>query len=200
MKIPTLSLTDLVDIIMRSGVQKLTKVSQVKTRPDYEPAFDYYKQLREAIVESHQNGIGKKQFQIIAGSSATGNKRSNYATAINGYVKWWGNKSFTWAEPPRTKYSKNGVDVIINPELGLVWNTEHHLIKLYLKNDPLSKNRADLILSLMRHALSKVAPAEAKMSILDVRASKLFTESTKTVPIAVIDAELAYVAALWSAI
>lgn len=200
MKNPTLSLTDLVDVILKSGVPKLTKVSQVKFRPDYEPAFDYYKQLREAIIENHQQGGSKKQFQVVAGSSCSPKKLSNYNTAIQGYSKWWGNKSFTWKDPARVTYSKNGIDVIVNPELGLEWNGELHYIKLYLKSDPLSKARADLILTLLRKSLAKKAPKDTKMAILDVRASKLFTETSKKVPIAVVDAELAYIAALWPTI
>lgn len=200
MKNPTLSLTDLVDVILKSGVPKSTKVSQVKSRPDYEPAFDYYKQLRESIIENHQRGGSKKEFEVVASASCSPNKFSNYNTAIKGYSKWWGNKSFTWVDPARNIYSNNGIDVIVNPELGLEWNGQLHYVKLYLKSDPLTKPRADLILTLLRESLTNKAPKGTKMTILDVRAARLFTDTSKKVPIAVVDAELAYIAALWPTI
>lgn len=200
MKNPTLSLTDLVDVILKTGMPKVTKVTQIKSRPDYEPAFDYYKQLREAIIENHRKGGTKKEFQIVAGSVGNPKKEDNYGAAIVGYSKWWGKKDLKWIEPQREIYSKNGIDVIINPELGLDVDGQKYFIKLYLKSDPLSKNRADLILSLLGSVFSIEKKKGIKMAILDVRNSKLFVEPSKKVPVAVVDAELAYVAALWPSI
>ncbi|MEZ4253047.1 MAG: hypothetical protein R3B99_32975 [Polyangiales bacterium] len=38
-----ISLTDFVDFAMESGTPKVTKVAEMKDRPDYQPAFDFYK-------------------------------------------------------------------------------------------------------------------------------------------------------------
>ena len=90
------------------------------------------------------------------------------------------------------------MDVIINPELGLEWNGDKHVIKLYLKDVALAKNRADLILSLLEVTLRPSAPGTVTMGLLDVRSSKLFT-STSLNPTtkAILDGELAYIAAIW---
>lgn len=194
---PNISLTDLVDVVQKSGSPKATKVTQIKNRPPYQPATDFYKPLRESIIDGHRQGMAKKPFQVLLGSAATPNKASNYAAAITGYMKWWGNKSFSWTEPPREVHSSNGVDVIVNPEIGLTWNNQLYFIKLYLKGEKLSKARADLILSLMDHVLAPITPSGTEFGILDVKNSKLFTNSSSAVPIGVINAELAYIAALW---
>ena len=52
---PQISLTDFVDIVSTSGTPKATKVKQVKYRPAYNPAIDFYKRIRDDIVET----IGK---------------------------------------------------------------------------------------------------------------------------------------------
>lgn len=57
-----LSLTDVVDVVLKSGVSKATKVEQIKKRAPYSPSSDYYKPLREAIIQAHQNGFTKKIF------------------------------------------------------------------------------------------------------------------------------------------
>lgn len=117
---------------------------------------------------------------------------------MNGYRSWWGRKNLTWFDPPSDSYKSSGVEVSINPELGLIVNGSPHLIKLYFKADSLSKNRVDVITHLMAKTLERRCPADTKMAVLDVRNSKLITP---TVPIPTLDAtlnaELAYIANIW---
>jgi hypothetical protein len=51
---PQLSLTDFVDIVSRSGIQKANKVKQIKQRPEYEPSADFYRRIREDIITLHK--------------------------------------------------------------------------------------------------------------------------------------------------
>lgn len=46
-----ISLTDFVDFVCKSGSAKLTQVKKVKYRDDYSPATDFYKALREGIIQ-----------------------------------------------------------------------------------------------------------------------------------------------------
>ncbi len=200
---PQISLTDLVDIVSKSGTPKATKVAQVKARPDYEPAFDFYKPLRDHIIEVHRTGLDKKALSAFLAGIEDGKKRTNYPPVIDGYKKWWGRKTLAWFNPSRTLYGQQGVEVIINPELGLGFNGERHLVKLYFKTVPLSKLRVDIITFLMEISLRPNCPKGEVMSVLDVRNAKLFSFDPTT-PIArakaMVDAELAYVASLWSSV
>jgi len=193
-----ISLTDLVDIVSKSGTPKATKVAEVKTRPDYMPAFDFYKPLREAIIDTHQLMKGKKAILEFYSSLADQKKRTNYPPAIDGYRKWWGKKDLLWFEPPKASYASNGIEVAVNPELGLRINGTPHVIKLYFKAEPLSKLRVDLITVLMETVLRPKCKNGEKMAVLDVRNAKLFLLSAPLAPTkAVVDAELAYISALW---
>jgi hypothetical protein len=117
---------------------------------------------------------------------------------VNGYRKWWGRKGLAWFVPPRTAYSQHGIEVIINPELGLDINGTRHLVKLYFKTDPLSKLRVDIIARLMESTLRPSCPNNEIMAVLDVRQAKLFSlQPTASASMAMIDAELAYIASLW---
>jgi len=92
----------------------------------------------------------------------------------------------------------HGVEVRVNPELGLMVGENTHLIKLYMKADKLPKNRIDVIAHLMHRSLKKLCEKGTIMSVLDVRRGRLISPS---VPIdgldAALDAELAYIGTLW---
>src|SRR3954462_10658852 len=195
---PSLSLTDLVDVVSKAGTPKATKVAENKNRNPYQPATDFYKPLRDGLVELHKAGKDRSALAELLGGIQDQKKLTNYPSALDGYYKWWGKKTIEWFDPPRNLYGHAGVDVAVNPELGLIVDGTRFVIKLYLKADPLSKLRVDLVTVLMEIALRpKCKPGDA-LALLDMRRSKLFTVSAPIKPTrAVIDAELSYVAALW---
>lgn len=55
---PDISLTDFVDFVIKMGTPKLTKVKAVKNREEYEPAKDYWRQLRKGLQSFHKKGLG----------------------------------------------------------------------------------------------------------------------------------------------
>jgi hypothetical protein len=193
-----LSLTDFVDIISKSGTPKATNVAKVKHRPKYEPATDFYKLLRDRVVETHKNKLSHKHLVELVSSLNDLKKIKNYPDIINGYSTWWGKKDIKWFDPPSELFVQHGIAVSINPELGLNVNGQSYLVKLYFKSEPLTKNRIDIATHLMEVCLRKHCHAGEIMAVLDIRNSKLITPK---VPIpslsATLDAELAYIAALW---
>ncbi|CAN7436511.1 hypothetical protein [Acidovorax sp. Leaf78] len=193
-----ISLTDLVDIVSKSGSPKATKVNQIKNRKAYHPATDFYKPLRDGLIKIHKEGLERSFLVNIRSAIRDPKKVANYNNALNGYSKWWGKKNIFWFDPPKNTYGNSGVDVSINPELGLVIDDQRYIIKLYLKDEPLSKLRIDLATVLMEVALRDLCKEGDIIGVLDVRQGKFFRV---TAPIAqtksMVDAELAYVASLW---
>jgi hypothetical protein len=133
---PELSLTDLVDIAATSGTPKMTKVRQIKRRPPYSPAMDFYRLFRERLIEIHRLGLNRRDLFSILSSSLDQKKHSNYQGLIDGYRRWWGRKNLSWFDPPSSAWSAYGVSVRVNPELGLTINGTPYLIKMYLKSEP----------------------------------------------------------------
>lgn len=197
---PKITLTDFVDVVSAAGTPKATKVKQLKQRPAYHPARDYYKILRDHLVETHRCGGNRADLSKVL-NGLVPKKQSNYEEIITGYSKWWGRKNITWFDPTTAIFDAHGIDVSINPEMGLQFNGEKHLIKLYFKSEKLTKNRVHLITHLMEQSLPFVKNNKPTMSVLDIRNSKLISPN---VPIpeldATLNAELAYIAALWEAI
>lgn len=198
---PRLSLTDFVDVVSARGTPKATRVRQIKRRPAYSPALDYWKGARDAIVATHKADEGKRELTAQFNASLDPRKAQNYGAVLSGYKRWWGRKSVSWFRPPADTYAQHGVEIGVNPELGLRVNGRPHVVKLYFKADRLAKNRVDIITHLMELALRGEAPEGAVMSVLEVRQGRLISP---TVPVAALtpalNAELAYVAALWEEI
>jgi hypothetical protein len=196
---PTLKLTSLVDIVSKSGTPKATAVRDAKAQVDepYDPAADFYKGIREAIVEAHQLALGKRHITNAA-AAAHGKKIAAYTQLAAAYNGWWGRKPLTWSEPPRGAWGPrdSDFDVTVNPELGLDIDGTPHVVKLYFKAEPLSKNRIDIITHLMHKVFAEANP-DSRFSVLDIRRRRLHTIDPPAELDAILGAEIAYVEALW---
>jgi len=186
------SLTTFVDFVSKSGTPKATVVRAYKNRNSYSVASDYYKHIRDTIITFHKTG-SPPLANLAAGSAK--HKVDNYKAVAKGHKKWVGKKTLTWFDPITDTWSSSGIDVSVNPELGLSINGTPHLIKLYFKGVKLAKNRIDLITHLMSIALGKHVPKGCVMGVLDLRNGKLITP---TVPIPSLTAQLKAEAAYWS--
>jgi len=194
-----MSLTDFVDVVSKSGTPKATKVRSVINRAKYSPATDFYKPLRDCIVDTHLNDLHKASLYKLNHKLTDEKKMKNYPAAIEGYTAWWGNKTLKWFEPVNDTFERHGVSVSVNPELGLLINEVPHLIKLYFKADALTKNRIDIATHLMEECLRPYCSRGEIMAVLDVRTGKLFFLKTPISGLtAMLGAELAYISALWS--
>ena len=172
-----ISLTDFVDFAVSSGSTKLTKVRQVKSRPDYNPATDYWRPLRKAIIDYHERGeTDKKRLDDVLKDVKDEKKLARYPECIAGYKGFLGKKTCEWNKPQHSAWIAGDLVVSINPELRLMIDGQDHFIKLYFKADPLAKSRTAVVLLLMREALHKFADDSSRFSILDVTRSKLHSE------------------------
>lgn len=169
MEIP---LTSFLDFVLKSGSPKMTCAKKIKVQLDepYDPAGDYYKRFREAVQEMHKTGKSKGDLIKMIGALPD-NKIENYRTMVAGYKKFIGTKDVTWFNPLRKSWLHEDLEIPINPELGLEWDDNKYLIKLYLKADKPSKDRLSSILALMKQTLPT---KDCKYGLLDVRNSKLY--------------------------
>jgi len=170
-----ISLTDFVDFVIKSGTPKLTKVRQIKERGEYSPAFDFWKGLREGIIEYHTSGSTNKKLLDNISKQNDEKRAASYPSRVNAYKIFLGRKEVTWFDPPSEVWSNAGLQVSVNPEIGLLIKGTPYIIKLYFKDEPLSKSRVDTVLFLMESALKTKAKRNSVMGVLDVLNSKLIT-------------------------
>lgn len=171
---PEISLTEFVDFAIKSGTPKLTAVRRIRAQhaAGYHPARDYWRKLRDGIVEMHEQGQAKSALDALVKGVDDANKRKNYPVAARAYKKFLGQKSVAWFEPVRANWRHGNLSVRINPELGLILDGAPHLVKLYFKEQKLTKERVAIISHMMRAALGPRAKG-AKVALLDVRNSRL---------------------------
>jgi hypothetical protein len=198
---PEISLTDFVDFAAAAGKVKYNKLKAIKNRPDYEPAFDFYKQVREGIVDCMRSGAPRSRLDAHVGSVTDTKKVGHYDEIVAGFEKWWGRKTFKWTDPYRDLYSGEGVDIRVNPEIRVEFGGTDYLLKLYFKDKPLSKAKVDVILFLMEQTLRPAVGPDVVMGILDTRASKLIVP-TVAIPAlgGALTGELAYISAVWATV
>jgi hypothetical protein len=167
-----ISLTDFVDFVVASGTSKLTKVRQIKNRPQYQPQFDHWKDLREAIVVYHAENKGdKKYFDSFIETVLDKKKKESYRPLITNYKSFLGKKKCDTHDTENATWKYKTLEVRINPELCISVNGSKRLMKLYFKSVPLSKQKVDVIFVLMKHSLPK-PQGLAEYALLDVNHNK----------------------------
>lgn len=172
---PKVTLTQFVDYLLLSGPPKLRKVREIKTSPTYQPAFDFYKGVREGIVKFHKNEETDTDLLDGIAHGCHPTKKAKYLAAVGGHKRFLGRKTITWFEPTREEWVYDELRVVVNPELGLEFNDHRYLIKLYFKDEEIRKSQVGSVLGLMDISLTDSCDDGTIMSILDVRRSKLFT-------------------------
>ncbi len=196
---PTVSLTTFVDFVAATGTSRITKVRDAKNSYDqgYAPERDFYKLFRDRAERTLSNGWSALDFKKALKDVTDHKKVANYEACRAGLTKWVGRKTITARPALRDVWESGGLQVSLNPELHAEVNGTPHLIKLYFKAEPLSKQRADVIL----RTLGKIAPADTTVGVLDVRRSKLFIPTVDILGLdALLDAEAVALVSLWDAI
>lgn len=167
-----ISLTDFVDFVTRSGATKLTKVRQLKDRPPYSPQTDYYKTVREGIVEMHRESRPVEALLRVC-HNLPPNKQQNYPVVVNAYQKFCKQAKPRWFAPCSGTWQYDDLSVRLNPEVGLFIDDTPHIIKLYFKHDKISRDKVGSILQLLEKEFAGEKARGVRFGILDVHRSKL---------------------------
>lgn len=192
-----ISLTEFVNVVSTAGPSKANKVSEIKNKPPYHPSIDFYKGIREAIINVAENDDDISTLSDAV-DQAYDKRKGHYEAVAIGFKKWFESNDTEWFEPTKGSYSNNTLAVTINPELGLYIDGTPYLIKLYLKDSKIPKNNALISTHLMKSCLASNSPEKTIMAILDVRRSKLIEYKTPHKRIdAALRGELAYINLVW---
>jgi hypothetical protein len=190
--VPDISITDFVDFVSRTGPPKITKVAEIFNRGEYVPARDFWKPLRESICNFHEGTSGHLSF---GSTGAHERKQIRYEEAIKGYKKFLKTPGLQWFKPHRAEWAFEDLVVRINPEVGFVLNGESLLVKLYFKQDPLTKYRVQVALSLMSAGQKD---KKFRVAIIDVVRSRLYLETAPNAQmIALLRGEAATFLSIW---
>jgi hypothetical protein len=191
-----INLTTFLDITSASGGAKVTALRQFKARGPYNPAHDFWRPLRLAIVEAHRTENASGLSSLVP--TLTDRKKiRNYPSRVQAHLKWWGKSRYPWFRPPEATWAYGRVLVAVRAELGLVLAGQRTAVKLYFKADQLSKLRSDVILHLLGTTLIPTGECES-VGILDVTRGRLVQPTVKKPDLeAALRGEAGYVEAAW---
>lgn len=193
-----ISLTQLVDVIARKGRNKAKMVFSIQRQlaEPYDPKKDHYRALRRALQDAHGQSDPKGYLDNFLQTVTEPVRARRYASLVRAYKRWIGRKKIDQFDLLPVVYEHKGFAVRVNPELGLMIDDEAHVLKLYMKDQPLRREDAEVIAALMRHVYRDES---TRYAVLDVENAKLhsFDPGGIQVTIAMVDAELAYIAQLW---
>jgi hypothetical protein len=160
------------DFVMANTASKLTKVQaaiRMYTASDYKPA-DYYLDMKHAITACFA-GQGVAALDNCITHLEDVRKHPNYSAIRDGLRTWIGRKRFgTPFAVPEKDWATGELIVRVHPELGLVLNDERLVIKVYLKDEPLTQRQINPLLYL----LDTTHGSFGTVAILDARRGKLF--------------------------
>ena len=124
-----LSLTNFLNFVTKTGIQKLRFVEQLKR----DEQFDFYGPLRDHVKHVHKTDEPKKELETVLQGLTNKQKAKCYPPVVKGYQKFWGRKKLEWIQPPKTIWQHANIVVNVAPELGLVIDGEVHVLKLYFR-------------------------------------------------------------------
>ena len=158
------SLTYFVDFVLKVGTPKLSGVKEFKEHR-YDHLTDFYKPLREAIVDMHEKGKPDRALDDLLGTLTDERKRRIFPGLVEEYRKFL-RPGMSWFTPPHTTLPVGDLEININPELGFEIDGTPYLIKTYFRGEPLAQKRVTTVLGLITVALGpgRPGPSAAVMS------------------------------------
>jgi hypothetical protein len=167
------SLTYFVDFVLKVGTPKLAGVKEFKEHR-YDHLTDFYKPLREAIIEMHEKGKPDKSLDELVASMTDERKRRIFPDLVEGYRKFLASKPMKWMTPPSAVLPVGELEINVAPELSFEIDGTPHIIKTYFRGEPLAQKRVQLVTNLMSAALGAGRPGTV-FGMLDVKNARLYT-------------------------
>ncbi len=172
--------TKIVDFINSTGTNKLKIVRQAieVLETDYSTVKDYYKEIREHIIQYFKNP--KEKISIPNKWSSEVVKEKLFIDLAQTIKKRFISKKIKWIDDVcRKTINIEGVDINVTPEIFIEYNGIKYIIKLYFKEEALNKKSAELLLLMLKKAYGEDY-SDFVLGIYDIRKNRLFTSDKIT--------------------
>ncbi|HFJ9293682.1 hypothetical protein LKM14_18120 [Bacillus cereus] len=172
-------LTQFLDFTLKGSTAKTTFIKNLKSQPEYQPAFDYWKQLRETVIKFHQNKLSFECFETLV-QTVDQKKKQNYIDVIKQYKKFIKNKEISWFDPDKSYWKSDDLIVRSSPELGLFINNEPHLIKLFFKGkkERIDKYNINSTLTLLNESTFSNERNDVNYTVLNIQKNRMYTNNS----------------------
>ncbi|MBC1944638.1 hypothetical protein HCA78_05780 [Listeria booriae] len=169
----SISLTQFIDFSTKvSTSARINFVKGVKDSPEYSPAIDYWKQLRDEIRRIHEKGLPITDLYHLS-DNVTEAKRKNYIKNIRNYVNFIQKHDVEFFDTGKGFWQYDNLHIRTTPELGLKINGQNYLVKNYYKvknNNKVTKKNISTTLTLMKLSQLEFAPPpDSKFAVINLQ-------------------------------
>jgi hypothetical protein len=164
---PNVSLTIFVDFLLSTGSRRIKRLRDWVDGPAYERKYDFWAKMRDWIVEAESGQLSRAEFKKRI-ESVTDTKVKRYSESANGFLKYQKKPQGEFIKAPRGEWTYADLTISINPELAYSAQGTRIAVKLYMKSERLSADKAALVGHLMKTAIPGFEPR-----VLDVKSGRL---------------------------
>ena len=201
---PTVPLSLFVDFMLMAGTGRIAHVRSFKKTGDV-PSF--FKPFIDTLVNAYNDEKPvRAALDEMIFALTDERARRLFSAAERGYLSFVdapvirGNKEPTWFIPPMRDYPIGPLTLRTDPEIGLLIDGRPHVLKLYLRGDPINPQQIAITTTLLTSALQTTWPG-VTFGVLDVRRGRMFTYRRAEHDIATLmKAEAATFSALYAAL
>lgn len=174
------SMSRFADFCASDALSQLAKVREIRRQYEqpYSLSADYWSRWREAVEAIHRRGGSKRDLPTVS-FQAKDNRAPQYASACDGYARFWGRKSVEFVGTPEPATWRHGrLTVRVNPEWVLRVNRKRTVVKLHLKERlPLSQRLANPLLHLLETNFGR---RDTTVGLLDVHRGRLWVPTRES--------------------
>lgn len=165
-----------VDYILTRDKSKKRFIKNLKKRGNYNVAQDFYMPLRTCLIQLCKKNKSIEELDTMYNKLADERKKVNYASVISKIKEFLQNEKYLWVQPDKLQVMYGGLEISVNPELGLKIGDQTHFIKLYFKKDKISRVKVNLLLKIMQDTYRQNKD-NIIVSIWDIRNGLLYSNS-----------------------
>lgn len=147
-------------------------VNKIINKEPYAFEKDYYSILRTKLVSYIKKNKSLIELNQML-KKINPKKHDHYEILIDKIQNFMQGVKYTWIEPPKNIIEYSGLQVKVNPEIGIDINGETLFIKMYFKQPQISLEKVNIMLKIMQDSIKEDYP-NAKVAILDIRRCELY--------------------------
>lgn len=146
-------------------------VNKIISKEPYAFEKDYYSVLRIKLISTIKKNKSLIELNQML-KKINPKKHNHYEVLIDQIQNFMQGVKYIWVEPPKNIIEYSGLQLKVNPEIGININGETLFIKMYFKQDQIENEKVNVMLKIMQDSI-KEDYQNAKVAILDVRRCEL---------------------------
>lgn len=146
-------------------------IHKIVNKEPYAFEKDFYSTFRIKLISAIKKYKSLTELNQML-KKINSKKYDHYEVLIDQIQNFMQGVKYTWIEPPKNIIEYSGLQLKVNPEIGININNETLFIKMYFKQKQIGTEKVNVMLKIMQDSIKEDYP-NAKVAILDIRHCEL---------------------------